>query len=348
MKILHLGGNEIFLPPFINFVKNNFVFQEHEFILTSGLGNTTRLENVKIYQRKVFERILYYVSAFIKAASADKIILHGIFDIKLLMILLINPWSFKKCFWVLWGGDLYLYNTIRRERFWFARELVRRYVIRNVGFITTMVPGDYDYAKKWYKTQAKFIPNLMYLSHISRDANTIKCQIPKKTQLYIQIGNSSDPGNNHEEIFLYLSKLQNQNIKVFCPLSYGSEEHKLHVIKMGVELLGDKFVPITKMMNFEEYNNYMACIDVAIFNHDRQQAMGNIIGLLSLGKKVALKKTITPYHFFGEIGVVVYSLEDDLSIPIEEHTKISNIRLMNNYFSVEKLKHNWSSVFNEK
>lgn len=41
-------------------------------------------------------------------------------------------------------------------------------------------------------------------------------------------------------------------------------------------------------MPFEEYLGLLAKIDIAILNHKRQQAMGNITTLLGLGKKYIL------------------------------------------------------------
>lgn len=347
MKILHIGGNEIFLPPLIKIINKNFKEQEHEFILTSQSKVANNYENVKFYPRSVLPRLFYYLNAWIGLIKSSKIILHGLFDIKLLLIIILTPWCLKKCCWVLWGGDLYAPNMKGDQKKYAASEIIRGYVIKNLGFITTMVPGDYLLAKKWYNTKAKFIPNLMYLSHIARNENSNENKI-NKSELYIQVGNSSDPSNNHEEVLVYLSKINNKNFKVFCPLAYGCEETKNKIIKIGEELLGDKFVPITNMMNFEEYNDYMARIDIAIFNHDRQQAMGNIIGLLSLGKKVAIKETITPYHYLTEMGVKTYIMNEGLMMPIDENIKISNKNLMKSNFNENKLISNWKSVFDEK
>ncbi|MCQ9618251.1 hypothetical protein L1889_17500 [Paenalcaligenes niemegkensis] len=111
-------------------------------------------------------------------------------------------------------------------------------------------------------------------------------------------------------------------------------------------MIGNKFIPIVDYMSFDEYNSYMACIDVAIFNHDRQQAMGNIIGLLSLGKKVVLKSTITPYKFFSDIGLNIYELSDDeLLKKLPKEIRERNINLMRDYFNDERLRSNWEEVF---
>ncbi len=58
------------------------------------------------------------------------------------------------------------------------------------------------------------------------------------------------------------------------------------VISRGEEWFGDKFVPMTDFMSFEQYLEVFKSLDVAIFNHRRQQAMGHTIMLFSIGKTV--------------------------------------------------------------
>ena len=41
-----------------------------------------------------------------------------------------------------------------------------------------------------------------------------------------------------------------------------------------------KFKPLVDFMPFDEYLNLLAKVDIAIFNHKRQQAMGNTTILL--------------------------------------------------------------------
>jgi len=347
-KILHIAGCDKFIPPFIEFIKQNFEFNDHQFLLTNGMAEheLKNVANVILSKRSIIGRLKHYAQAIIKMHQAKIVILHGLFDLRLVLILFFMPWLLKKCYWVMWGGDLYVYQLGECNWQWKLREFFRRPVIKSMGFFTTTVPGDYLLAKEWYGTKAKWIHNLMYPSHLYRISDTISCKSDKDRDIFIQIGNSADPSNNHLEIIDKLEQYKNNNIKVFCPLSYGSEVHKEKVISYGKKVLGDKFHPMVDYMSFEEYNAYMACIDIAIFNHDRQQAMGNAIGLLSLGKKVVLKKTVTPFSFFEEIGLIIYSIDDaNLLDKLDADISINNIRKMKDYFHAERLKSNWNDVF---
>jgi len=108
-KILHIGGNDKFLYPFAGFIKENLDFSEHEFLIPTPKNEkqTTEYKNISSYERRVFARLAYYSTAAIKMQKADKIILHGLFDNKMVFILFLQPWLLKKCYWVMWGGDFY-------------------------------------------------------------------------------------------------------------------------------------------------------------------------------------------------------------------------------------------------
>ncbi|MFA7083370.1 MAG: TDP-N-acetylfucosamine:lipid II N-acetylfucosaminyltransferase [Arcobacteraceae bacterium] len=346
-KILHVMILDKFLAPYIDFIDTHFGREEHHYVFitsekyTYGLTPEHQVEFLYT-DDDIFTILLRYMK------MARKIILHGLWRDKVNELLHDNPELLKKCYWVVWGGDLYTYILGERTEAWHKRELFRSTVIRNVKCITTTVPGDFELTKQWYSTEADFVHNLMYPSHLYRDSNSFKCQELKNDDIYIQIGNSADPTNNHLEIIKLISKVNLKNYKIFCPLSYGNSQYRDLIIKKGREAFGDKFIPLVDFMSFDDYNNYMACIDIAIFNHNRQQAMGNIIGLLSLGKKVVIKSTITPYAFFKDLDIKVYTLDShDLFKTIPIDVKKKNISLTRNYFNKKKLYADWKKIFNE-
>ncbi|MCG3704499.1 TDP-N-acetylfucosamine:lipid II N-acetylfucosaminyltransferase [Aliarcobacter butzleri] len=337
-KILHVMILDKFLAPYIDFVDEHFGRVDHHYVfITSekydyGLTPKHKVEFLHT-DDDIFITLLEYMK------MAKKIILHGLWRDKVDVLLYFNQELLKKCYWVMWGGDFYFPET---------KSKIRHTIIKKIGFLTTTVPDDYLLVKKWYNTTAIFIHNLMYPSHIYRDFNICKCNMNKNQDIFIQVGNSADPSNNHIEVLDFLLRYKNKNIKIFCPLSYGSQEYKEKLISYGKKNFGEKFIPITTFLSFNEYNKYMACVDIAIFNHNRQQAMGNTIGLISLGKKVILKPNVTPFKFFKNLGIKIYSLEDNelLRLPSKKILE-SNIAIMKNYFNLNRLKRNWSEIFHE-
>ena len=65
-----------------------------------------------------------------------------------------------------------------------------------------------------------------------------------------------------------------KDIQIICPLSDGNKEYAEAVINKGKEIFGCNFKPLQEFIPFEQYLDIVSKIDVAIFKHDRQQAIG--------------------------------------------------------------------------
>jgi hypothetical protein len=170
----------------------------------------------------------------------------------------------------------------------------------------------------------------------------------KHTGIKIQVGNSAETSNEHLEIFDKLLKYKDGNITIYAPLSYGNQSYARKVIEKGKELFGDKFIPLTEFMPFEKYLEYLGEIDIVIFAHKRQQALGNSIILLGLGKKVYMRNDITPWQFFADISVKVYNIENiDLNL-LSKFTKEDNIQNIKAYFSEKRLVEQLKKLFEDK
>ena len=157
-KILHLAGCAAFIPSFIEFVKESFELSEHEFLLTEGMASHELKTYPNVYLSKTTNaaKLRYYSQAIIKMHEADKIFLHSLFDAKLNVILFSMPWLLKKSYWVIWGGDLYVYQLGQRNYKRKIREFFRRPVIKNMGHLVTYIQGDVDLARKWYGAKGEY------------------------------------------------------------------------------------------------------------------------------------------------------------------------------------------------
>jgi len=343
--ILHLfHWDKKFAPPFRDLIHEHFADGRHKFVI---YGNVESGALPASADTVIYQRLLKNFSALSKAMHrAEKIILHGMFDSHLFYMLALQPWLIKKCCWVIWGGDLYFHEAKQKDRGWKRYELLRQFVIKRLPLVTTTVPGDYLLVREWYGTKARYIQNLMYTSHISR--RVLPCDDEENDILVIQIGNSADPSNNHKEIIDKLSALRASNFVVYAPLSYGNKSYSNEVIAYGLNKLGDRFTPLTTFMPFEEYNDYLRRVDIVIFNHMRQQAMGNTIALLSLGKMVWLRSDVTPWSYFNELGLNIYDSKGQLHLcRMPQDKRQANIELCKEVFSEEALISAWKRIFNE-
>lgn len=342
-KTLHIANGEKFIPPFIDFVKENFDFNEHEFLLTKGMAqdNLITSENIKLLSEETrTARFKHYVQILTKMHQADNIILHSLADHTIVKILFFTPWLLKKCYWVIWGGDLYVYRFGKRNRKWRVREFFRRSVIKNMGHLVTYIKGDIDLAREWYGAQGEYHESIMYLSNIYKELDTLRSD---SSTINIQLGNSANSTNNHTEILEKLLPFKNENICIYVPLSYSDQNHAKKVIKTGKELFGNKFVPLTDFMPFDEYLDFLGKIDIAIFNNTRQQALGNIITLLGLGKTVYIRSDTTQWQLFKEKDMKIYDTNDFQSLENNYHK--DNVDKIKKYFSKQTLINQLSELF---
>lgn len=342
-KILHIGKCDKFIPPFIEIIKTHFNSKNHEFLLTRGLGDSklVKTKGIHLSKKRHVSKFMYYISALIKMHKADKVILHGLFDTKLVLILYFSPWLLKKCHWVMWGADLYAYQFGIKNFKWKIKEFFRRQFIGNVGHLVTYIEGDVALARKWYGASGKYIECLMYPSNLYNDYSIEKS---KSKSINIQVGNSADLTNNHIEALEKLLPFRNDNICIFVPLSYGSPEYAQQVITQGKEWFGDKFKPLTEFMPFVDYLSFLASVDIAIFNHKRQQAMGNTITLLGLGKTVYIRNDTTQWQFFIGKGIKVNDIEQLKCLDCLKGNK--NIDIIKDYFSMSNYVEQLKSLLN--
>ncbi|MBD7911777.1 TDP-N-acetylfucosamine:lipid II N-acetylfucosaminyltransferase [Clostridium cibarium] len=345
---IHIFPHEKFTASFIEMINKNFESNDHIFLVFKKAEYLTKdksfdYDNVFFYNSE--KDVILHLN---KIPGKKKLILHSLFWGKDLFLYFIsNMRLLKNSYWVLWGADLYNYLMNSRYNKW---EILRRMIIKRIGNIITYVEGDYILAKKWYKTKAIYYSGFYpYLIDTELINSKHKVKLSRE-KIAIQIGNSADPSNNHIEIIDYLSKYKDKNIEVICPLAYGDKEYTKDVIQHGKKVLGNKFNEQVKFLSYEEYVNSLNDIDIAIFNHKRQQAMGNILTLLYMGKKVYIRDDISTWSFLKSININVFEIsgikkEDEFFSLIDECKTNENRNILEVEFSNKKFISDWSKVF---
>lgn len=349
MEYLHIfkNTNAKFSDPYIEFINDHFDSNKHQFILM-GKKNNFQNHPSKNVRDHLGNSLISLVLINRYMYKSKQIFLHGLFIPHIILLLFIQPWLIKKSYWLIWGEDLYYHKNRKNGIKSSIYELVRKIVIRHLDGLVTHIKGDYELAKSWYGATGKYCYSFMYPSNLFNDYNLSK--VEKDKPMFIQVGNSASASNEHIEVFEKLAKYKNEDIKIICPLSYGDAEYRRKVIRNGSRIFGEKFHAITEFMPFEEYLGLLGKIDIAIFNHKRQQAMGNITTLLGLGKKVYIRDDITTWDFCIQHGLKVYNSKNDFEnlfevIPIIEKT--NNVERIMTQFSLNKLKADWSTIFKE-
>lgn len=343
-KILHIASLDKFIPGFIDLLHQHFCSELHT-VMTFGdkkkypydqIPNTmhfTTLKSVRVLFRLLLE-----------VHRHDKIILHGLFMNHLVVLLCFMPWLHKRCYWVMWGWDLYYHQLAVKNTHYRFMEVFRKFLISRLGGFVTYVDGDYENAQQWYGAKGKYCECIMYRSNVYSGGELFSSDekeniFSDKKKVNLLVGNSADPANNHLHVFEKLAEFDLPNLveKIYCPLSYGDPEYASQIKLKGEMMFGDKFHPLIEFMPLEQYNQILDEIDIAIFAHNRQQGMGNTINLLGRGKTVFMRDGTSSYALLNKLGITVFSLED-LSITIQPATiSLENNRTVSDYFSESNL-----------
>ncbi|WP_318506401.1 TDP-N-acetylfucosamine:lipid II N-acetylfucosaminyltransferase [Photobacterium leiognathi] len=352
MEIVHIIKDEKFFYDYINFINNNFSSDKHKFIYISNKEKAKykipKCDNIIDFGCSV-ETISGLLLNWwrIKAIiyKADKVILHGAACSNFNKFLFFNKSFLAKTYWVMWGGDLYqpIINppkTIKQKIHSFFDNKVKGNVFGYVGFIY----GDYLLAKDLYNTNGLFYECLAYPSNIVAETEN-KNKNKNKNNFNILIGNSADPSNDHLFILEQISKIDNMNMSVICPLSYGDLDYAKGVESLGMDLFSSRFISIKEFLSLDDYLELIDNIDVVVFNHKRQQGCGNTISLLAKGKKVYLNKTTTTYKFFKSLGVDIFDSEQIDSTFFLEFDGAKNREIILKYCSIKNLVSQWDNIF---
>ncbi len=345
-SVLHVMYPEKFVPQFLQMMGQHFGDYEHYFFL---FGDRKCFGNVNVHQAEFAEdyasRLVAYSQLSKRMHNAQKIVIHGLFNIRLVQFLLIQPWLLKKCYWVIWGGDLYRCCFSKRTLKWRFEEMLRRPVIRRMGFLITYLDEDVNIARKHYGAIGVHKTCIMYPSNIYSD---ISIESTTLGTINIQVGNSADPENRHKEIFQKLAAYKNNGIRVFAPLSYGDRQYAQETASLGFEIFGDNFNPMFEFLDLEKYRQFLSSVDIAVFNHRRQEGMGNVISLLGMGKKVFLREKTSSWNMLVKNDVVVFATSKLDVVPISETVRQKNIERIKTLFSMKTLLAQWDEIFGEK
>ena len=338
--IVHVFPKGAFTNGYIHFVNEKFMDSKHLFLVYGKQNDTVcTLDEKNVIEHKNIVSILRE-KTYLK--NSRKIIFHGVFSFEIYIWLFLTPSFLKKTYFVFWGGDLYCYNTKRKGLKVKILSIIRKSIVNNVAGIVNLIPEDFELVKKLYKPKGK---NFLGVYSSSDDNKILECCLKKKMEkekkdyvVNIQIGNSATPTNRHLEVFELLKCYANENIKLYVPLSYGDEEYKKQVIQYGKDLFGDKFVPLTEFMEFEKYSEFLANIDIGIFNNNRQQAMGNICYLAYLGCKIYLAGDMPMWSYYKDyVKCKFFKIESISNCKYEDFIEIKEEIQLDNRNSIEWL-----------
>lgn len=161
----------------------------------------------------------------------------------------------------------------------------------------------------------------------------------------VLLGNSASYTSNHIDILQWLadSSAVSEGRQVVCPLSYGDESYAAGVCDFARGLKSLEFRPILDFMPLPEYVGLLASCSHVILNHVRQQGVGLLVIVLSLGARVFLRAENPVYEYLRDWGIAVNSIQELqsqpelLSQPLDAASQLENRRLLGQHWSKESI-----------
>jgi len=329
--ILHIANDEKFIDSAYRLFEQSLP-QENELLIVS---KSHYLRHVRTPSARVIPPRKLLEKGFVQSmVGYDAVFMHWMDEYK--MQLIARAPRSVRFVWIGWGGDYYpfivkdddelleektreavmsgkprslrsLFRRLRRivRKAFFFEHIDKIAVVNRINYFSPVVPEDYDLVKL---SIPGFKPQYVSWNYGTLEDDMI-CGLSEGdiNGDNILVGNSADYTNNHLDTFEVLSKIDLGDRKILCPLSYGHDWYRDVVIRRGKELFGENFVPIVNFMPIQEYTKMIASCSIAVMNHIRQQALGNIIIMLYCGARVFLHPRSPVYDFLSKQGALVFS-----------------------------------------
>lgn len=322
--IVHIMLNTVFTKPYVDFILSSFDRSQHRFLIVGGADpdeiptpqEPEVLDRVRNFRPRSATAAMFRFLAR-ETADADRIVLHGLFDPRTTVFLYLRPDRCRRSCWVIWGADLHIYQQLRAGRaLGTADRLIRGRVFKNLAFVVALAPGDVEVLNEAYGLSKAWTIGA-YVNVVTAEHLEAQPQRSRRSEepVRILVGNSASASNNHADVLEVLSRFRDESMTVLVPLSYGDPEYADAVREIGRRHLGDRFVALDSFLPPEEYARLLSTIDVAVFNHTRQQALGNYFALAYLGVKIyARVEGLSARYLTGEMGIPTFDVASLTSI----------------------------------
>ncbi len=342
IKIAHILIDDKFIAGFLKANVDNSSNIDYYLISKSPLVNLKYFNKIHIYKKVSF-------SLLQKLNNYDVIVFHTLRTSMIYLSLIISS---KVCkVWIGFGADYneYLYEDFdylesKTRNLYFRlnsnhkkfkiksllRSNLKKIAISRFDYFAPILYSEYLKIKLNYNFFPSYIEwKYMNISEVLDNRRTNGSNI--------LVGNSATFSNNHIEIFdiIKMSSIP-KGVKIICPLNYGNILYREEIINLGKEYFGDDFLPITDFMDLNSYYNLLSECSICLMNHIRQQALGNIYLMLSLGAQVFMNENSLLYKELLNSGFSIY--------PITEFQALYSATATNVDLNMLKVKENVSSM----
>ncbi len=287
----------------------------------------------------------------------DCLILHSGFGIpRIWQNLFLQRCLWKRTVWVMWGGDINQMKDISNTFTLFSKLHLWYYgkIISNLFGVSALAPEDYSIVQSLFPSCNNYVR--AFYPMINDPFFTENFEHHTRSEfnpLQIFLGNSAAISNRHIEALEWLSRFKDENIRIYCPLSYGGNpEYIRQVIHTGNELFGSKFISITDLLSRKDFVQLVNNMDILFWNHKRQQGLFGIYSFICNGRVAYVRSDSSTYSMLHDFGIQV---RDTLSInnisfndfknPWPDSICNKNIHQYKQHLSVKASIESWKFLF---
>jgi len=350
--VLHVFSNMRNYPvAFANFASSLDPERNHRFIFRSwdanhGLSEEALSRSIKITSKK---ELLFKLTPMLK--QAERVFFHS-FTIGIALFYWVYAIRKIRSAWlVVYGTEIYWYRYAAPSAWNRIQERMRRIIFRRIGHIVTTIREDYNLFRSSYAPGVVHVDAFVPIPGNITGLKFNPAPHTPGTGISILLGNSATPSNYHQDALEKLSRSPiAERISIYCPLSYGDPQYAEEVSRLGQKLFSTRFHGMMEFLPPEQYYEFLGHIDLAMMNHDRQQALGNIFALLYIGKKVYIRDDNPIFTWFGEQEMVVGNVREifeggtHIPVSLTPEEALKNHRVMEELLSESNYQRMWLPI----
>jgi len=324
VKYLHvIPPRQNIIYPFVRMVLDSFERSEHFFLVTHTdetiAPQLAECENTAFLPKGSRLRSLFVFYRQLK--NAQYIIWHSLY-LKPCQVLLLGVCRglLRKSAWVEWGKDLYHYETAGKSILHLLYNALQRRIREQMVLYVAIFPPDEQVFRERLHSRAP----VMHVSYLAPDAvHTLEKTRPARREtdgcVHVQVAHSCNPWNHHADILDDLARFRDEDIRLHIPLGTGyPPKNARDIARRAAQMFGEKADCIMEEVEKEDYLRFLWNMDIVVFRLYRQAALGNLLRLLYMGKKVYLPGGTAMYDFFIRQGAQVFDAERIPQMSFEE------------------------------
>lgn len=363
MKFLHIiPPSRRMMDTYIRMLRENYSADEHHFYFINecpksemGLYDYGNVQQMSGNGKK--EKMLHLKKAL---DDADIVLWHGfIYPGRFMLFLAANPQFLKKSVWIVWGIDIYNWKRPENSLRNIVINKLNYYCRCHVKAVVALIEPDKTY---YHQNFSKNVPCYVIPYPISKESFDAmdeyrNWKARENGITYVQVAHNAHTFNRHMEILESLVPYADENMRLFLPMSYGNDWHTSSpqygktVQKFANDNFPKKVRVLSRLMPQLKYTEFLWNMDIAIFNAERQNALGNILKLLYMGNKVYLTPDGPLYAFFKDKNFEIYNTKDVGHIPYDEFIKrsenVNAIKWIRETYHPEYVKYTWKKCLEE-